>query len=139
MNKMLYCNKKYITINNVLIFDNKFNECISDLCDFLNNYNTIIFTDFNTHQSTLKNYIKIYHDKHNVRYNPSQFNKPLDNLPISIKKLFLGHSFNNKLENLPTNLQILKLGYSYEQSLDYLPESIELLILENRRLSSRIN
>ena len=95
----------YTTLNKIIIFDNNFNDIITnELSDLLSNYDTLIFSDFNSIQSTLKFYTRIYVEKEHKRYKPSKFNKPINNLPISIKKLFLGHSFNKELDNLPKNI-----------------------------------
>ena len=116
----------------LFVFDFKFNEPISnELLDSLTNCSTIIFYDFGTYESTMKNYSKLYYDFKHKRFKGSKFNQPINNLQISIKKIFLGYSFDCPLDNLPTNLKILKLGCNYNQSLDYLPDSLKVLILNN--------
>jgi len=55
-------------------------------------------------ESTMKRYNNIFPGQH--QFKGSIFNKTLDNLPITIKKLFLGYSFNHMLDNLPTDLRV---------------------------------
>lgn len=121
----------YIINEDFIVFDYKYNEPITNkICDVLSKCNMIIFSDYGTFQSTMKRYKNPYPVEKSFK--KSIFNKPLDNLPISIKKLFLGYSFNYLLDNLPTDLRILRLGFSYSKSLDYLPMSIEVIFLNTQ-------
>jgi len=113
----------------LIVFDHNYNEPIIN--NLLNQCNIIIFSDFCTYESTLKNYSIIDYDTNRKNFKGSIFNQSLNNLPITIKKLFLGYFYNYQLDNLPTNLETLKLGQNYNQSLDYLPESLKILILNN--------
>ena len=118
----------YVIKEDLIVFDYKYNETITNkICDVLSKCNMIVFSDYGTFQSTMKRYENPF--PNHKCFKGSIFNKPLDNLPISIKKLFLGYSFNHLLDNLPTDLRVLRLGFSYSKSLDYLPLSIEILFL----------
>jgi hypothetical protein len=131
MNKNIYKIK-----DNLIVFDYKYNESISNkLSSLLSECNIIIFSDYGTFESTLKNYLKLNFEFSQKKFKGSNFNQPLNNLPITIKKIFLGYSFNHPLDNLPSNLELLKLGYNFNQSLDYLPESLNILILNNNNIS----
>ncbi len=129
-NNILYKKK-----DNVFVFNYKYDKPITNkISNLLNNCEIIIFSDFGTWESTMKNYYKIYENKFNGRFKGSIFNLPLNNLPNTIKKIFLGYSFNTQLDNLPSSLELLKLGCCYNQSLDYLPESLNILILNTKNI-----
>ena len=52
--------KNYTTLNKMIIFESNFNDILTNqLSDLLSNYDTLIFSDFNSIQSTLKFYMRI--------------------------------------------------------------------------------
>ena len=58
------------------------------------------------------------------------FDKPLDNLPVSLNKLVVGDSFKRSLDFLPVGLKHLELPVGYNQPLDNLPNSLEYLKID---------
>ncbi|KAM9995547.1 hypothetical protein ACTFIY_001728 [Dictyostelium cf. discoideum] len=67
------------------------------------------------------------------------FNQPINNLPISIKKLIFGNSFNQSIKNLPENLTSLSLGTSFSQNLINLPNSLIELKMFNKDFLNNLN
>jgi len=91
--------------NELCIFDYRYDKPISNkISHLLTNCNIIIFSDYGTYEATLKKYNNLYNGSN---FKGSIFNEPLDNLPITIKKIFLGYSFNHPINNLPFSLKIL--------------------------------
>lgn len=81
----------YVIKEDLIVFDYKYNEPITNkINDILSKCTMIIFTDYGTLQSTMKRYNNIFPGQH--QFKGSIFNKSLDNLPITIKKLFLDYS-----------------------------------------------
>lgn len=120
----------YTLKKDLIVFDYRYNEPITnEIFNILLNCNMIIFSDYGTFQSTMKSYNDLHPNYYNKKFKGSIFDKPLDNLPLTIKKLYLGYSFNQLLDNLPTDLRVLRLGFNYSKSLDYLPITLEVLIL----------
>ncbi len=62
-------------------------------------------------------------------YTIDNFNLPIDNLPISIKKLELGSKFNHPINNLPNGLEELQLGENFNLPIDNLPSTLQKLEL----------
>jgi len=58
-------------------------------------------------------------------FNFSLFNKSLNNLSHSIKRLYLNYSFDQELLNLPESLEYLEFRGKFNKSLDYLPSSVK--------------
>jgi hypothetical protein len=56
--------------------------------------------------------------------NFSKYNKPIDNLPLSLTHLNLGHFFNQPVNNLPTKLTHLTFGKNFNHYVDNLPLSL---------------
>ena len=70
--------------------------------------NPIMLTDFN----------KLF-EIHRIRYYSSNFNKNVDNLPISITHLTFGESFNKPVDNLPISITHLVFNNNYYQKKEY--------------------
>ncbi len=62
-------------------------------------------------------------------YTKDNFNLPIDNLPINIKKLELGSKFNQPINNLPNGLEELQLGENFNLLIDDLPSTLQKLEL----------
>lgn len=60
----------------------------------------------------------------------SVFNKSLDKLPSTTKKIIFGWYFNKSLNNLP-NIKHLELSVFFNQPLDFLPNSLKILKILN--------
>jgi len=58
------------------------------------------------------------------------FDKPLDNLPVSLNKLVVGDSFSRPLDFLPAGLKHLELPVGYNQLLNNLPSGLEYLKID---------
>ena len=58
------------------------------------------------------------------------FNKPLDNLPVTLTYLVICEPFNRRLDFLPAGLKHLELPIGYNQSLDNLPSGLEYLKID---------
>ena len=55
------------------------------------------------------------------------FNKPVDNLPNSLKILEFGEMFNQPVDNLPNGIKELIFGKNFNQPVDFLPSELEIL------------
>lgn len=100
------------------------------------NNDTIIYTSNTPTNNLLNKYDTIIFNKHN-----SKFNKPIDNLPISIKILKISEfhllsifnffdNFNQKIDNLPNSLYYIDIDFSkFNQKIDNLPSFLKILKL----------
>ncbi len=66
---------------------------------------------------------------HLVFLENSDFNHPIDNLPLTLEFLELNGYFNYPLNNLPDNLKYLKIGGDFSHPLDNLPDNLKYLII----------
>lgn len=57
------------------------------------------------------------------------FNKPVDNLPITLIEIRFGYKFNQLVDNLPFNLKKISFGFSFNQLINNLPNSIKTIIV----------
>jgi hypothetical protein len=57
----------------------------------------------------------------------SNFDRPMEHLPASLKHLTLGNSFNQPIEHLPTGLTHLTTGHNFNRSVDHLPAGLTRL------------
>lgn len=71
----------------------------------------------------------------------SKFNKSISNLPETLETLILSSEFNQPLDNLPINLIYLSLYdcLKFDYNLDYLPEGLKTLILPENYYYKPIN
>lgn len=100
----------YTILNNMIIFECDFNFVQEkDIFNILLNVNIIYFKNYNYNDYDYDICIET-NNNYNVQYNfiGSQFNQPIDNLPISIQNLTLGYMFNQLINNLPNSIQIKK-------------------------------
>lgn len=68
----------------------------------------------------------VYNDS---KYKNNIFNKPLNNLPKTLKKLSISGNFSQPLDLLPEGLIMLKIPENYNLKLDDLPISLKYLEL----------
>ena len=81
----------------------------------LNNYD---YSNNNTVMNLLNTYKKVQFD--------NQFNSRISWLPEGITDINLGMNFDKPLENLPSTVKRINVGYaSFNQPLDYLPNGLE--------------
>lgn len=141
--------KKYITRNDLIIFDNNFNDPLFEYIDIINNHKTIFFgIAFDSDISAIPpNITTIIFDTRS-RFNQEikdisfnikkiifgfSFNKNLDYLPDSIEEIefYYDSTFNSNLSNLPNSLKKLTLGHRFSQSINSLPSELEYLKLSS--------
>jgi len=138
-------NKKYISRNNLILFNDDFNDRLDDYINIINEHNTIFFgKSFNNNISILPPNITtiIFHSESEFNqeikdfsYNLQKivfgknFSKSLEYFPVSLEELeFEPQSvFNNDLSNLPPSVKKITLGRNYSKPLNYLPFNLEYL------------
>ena len=69
----------------------------------------------------------------------SRFNKPVENLPSSLKTLIFGFHFNQRVDNLPPNLNKLIFDHDFNQPIDNLPVGLNSLVFRYYWLGSKFN
>lgn len=85
----------------------------------------------NLHISGLRGNVNLPESVTNLSIiNCPEFNT--DNLPISLKYLFIHGNFNNVIDYLPKNLKHLGLSDNFNQSVNYLPSSLKYLKLGSK-------
>lgn len=90
----------------------KFNNVLDECIDNISKYPKLIFDDF-TYACF------------------SQFNKPVDNLPINLKYLVLESAYNLNIDLLPISMEYLCLGNKFNNNIDNLSNKLKTLILGN--------
>jgi len=66
----------------------------------------------------------IFEEASNYVRQPSQFNKPVGNLPDSLIEIIFGYSFNQPINNLPDSITHLTFGQKFNQPVDNLPKNL---------------
>lgn len=130
----------YYIQNNFIVFTCDFDGIPTrEILDLLKIHNCVSFTgSYNKSIDWLPDNIKEIHFEtclHGKKCSikdmgyPSGFNQPINNLPKSLKYLFLDcPSFDQSLDNLPLTLNDLIIdSYELSKSLDMLPESLTSL------------
>ena len=143
---------KYVTSGNMLLFDQSFNEPLTEYLDIISNYNIIIFNDYkldikqnydnfytkyedDIYCEILNNYRGPFNDNDNNKYILSRsyygsiFNQSIDNLPLSVTHLTLGYNFSQPINSLPSSLTHLTFGGEFNHPIDNLPSSLTHLTL----------
>ena len=69
----------------------------------------------------------------------SEFNKPIDNLPLELEILKLGLKFNHPVSMLPESLEILYLSNQFNQDISNLPSGLKTLRLTGYKFNQSIN
>lgn len=111
-----------------LILPKNYNESLSDIpiklkyIKFGQNFN-----------KSIDNLIQINHESslQIIDLSSSDFDYPINNLPVNLKVLILGNKFNQVLDYLPEGILLLSTGNSFIHPLDKLPEGLEVLIIGN--------
>ena len=118
-------------------------DCSNNYFDTIIGYNpNIVIYDFVFDENPIK---KIYFPdsfNKNIDFLPctlkvlifptnSVFDKPINDLPISLEVLSTGNSFNQTINNLPKNLIHLMLGSKFNQPIKKLPQYLKTLIFNN--------
>ena len=143
--------------------NNSANEMIYGLNDLqfvVLEHNTYKYSTDTKIISLLKDYAKVQFDNRynsNIDWLPegitdlhigTMFNKPLDNLPSTIKSIIIqkyndiGYTmFNNSLDNLPPSLECLKIYYNTKFNLPLynLPKNLKYLHLQCLQYTHPIN
>lgn len=141
--------KNYISRNDLIIFNNEFNESLIDYVEIINKHKIIHFgIKFNLEISIIPDNIStIFFD------NESKFNQEINNLNFNVNKIIFGDNFNKGLEylhdgieelvftptsifnsdlsNLPNSLKKLTLGSNYNLQLNSLPSGLEYLKIDS--------
>jgi hypothetical protein len=108
------------TISEILIIENK--PLNHETIELISNYSQLRFYgDYKCELNNIPDSIKYLYLGHG-------YNLPLNNLPNLIK-LSLGNKYNQPLDNLPLTLKILILGDRFNQPLDNLPNELEEIYL----------
>ena len=132
------------THDKYLVFESANNKIkLQDHLNLISQYKKIYFDyEFNQNIDLLKNFDieELYFGgcDHWHMYPTSNFNKPVNNLPPTLKKLYFYSSskFNQLIDNLPNGLISLSLGSDFDKSIDYLPTSLEILYINS---TSKLN
>jgi len=118
----------YQLINNIIFFDSDFNKILdNELIQVIKSCDTVYFNNYDNIEISIKTENK--HDDHIYSFNKSKFNRPINNLPISITHLTLGYFFNQPINNLPNLITYLTLDNYFDQPINNLPNSITHLTL----------
>jgi hypothetical protein len=59
------------------------------------------------------------------------FNKSVEMLNNTLKKIDFGMDFNQPINNLPSSLEIIILGTSFNQSINNIPDTLKILSIHN--------
>ena len=106
---------QYFVQNKTIFIEPEYNEILSaQILEILSNCNSIIFYDGAKHLDLKFN-----------QFMESRFNRPINNLPNSIKTLKFGFSFDQSVDNLPNSIENLTFGYRFNQPVRNLPNSIK--------------
>lgn len=130
-----------------VIYESNNNKIKLDVnSDLISKYRIIYFDyEFNQSIDNLQNFnideISFGGGDHYSLYPKSYFNQSVDNLPITLKKLYFHSisSFNQPIDNLPEGLTSLYLGSDFNQSIDDLPNSLEILHISSTSTLNFIN
>jgi hypothetical protein len=130
-------NKKYWTKNNEIIFINIFNDEIINYYSIIKKSEILVFSNFlgyieNDYYKEDYEYeeycaIRTKNENFNFLRKNSSFNNKVNNIPDSIKQLYLGSSFNNKVDNLTNNLTKLIFNGNFNRKNDFLVNSLTVL------------
>ena len=131
-------NIEYIIRADTIIFESYFNKNLDEYHKILigNGIKKIIFSDYKLDGKIIDYYL-IAWDNWNVwdgfllkdkNKTFSLFNKSIDNLPINITHIFLGHFFSQPVENLSSNITYLFFGINFNQPIKNLPSNLTNLI-----------
>jgi hypothetical protein len=120
--KKIYCSNNY--------FDTIIIDIPNSIKEFMFENNPIkkIFFpySFNNQIDNLPNTLEIIIFPHN-----SIFNKPINDLPTSLKILCLGNYFDQVITNLPNNIEHLILPNNYNYQIIKLPSNLKTLIFNS--------
>jgi len=112
----------YSLINNILIIKNLNSPLTDELINVIKKHKSIKFVGENFN-FTLDN---LPEGLESIKLNYG-FNKPINNLPKSLKNLECGELFNQPIDNLPEGLESLKLNYGFNKPINNLPKSLKNL------------
>ena len=113
-----------------IIFDYNFNSKIDNFIKLIINYEELEFGD-NLRKSYFDGELNLANTKLKKINLSDEFNKPLDNLPITLEELYIKYKFNLLLDNLPANLKVLSFTEfsNFNFPLDNLPTSLKILVI----------
>ncbi len=122
-----------------IIFESECNKIkLDNNLDLISKFKIIKFDyEFNQTIMILKNFdieeISFGGGDHWSTHPTSYFNYPVDNLPLTIKKLYFysDSEFNQTVDNLPEGLESLYLGSKFNQPIDNLPNSLKFLSINS--------
>ena len=127
----------YWIIEDKLIFKPEFNEELDNYYNVIEQYNTLIFSEYDVPEITIETDNK-YDHKYTENYKISKFNQEIE-LTENITHLSFGYCFNQKLE-LTNNVTNLTLCHNHK-TINYLTNKVKNLTLKyfNKKITNLPN